>query len=104
MTFQTLLKHYSKKVADNTVAPLLEAHLVHTIITQKTVNDSQMGKNLFYSIRDCKVTALDNLTISFHRRQVNSVKKRFAIEGAGDTLFFRKYTSIKTCEIILTGL
>ena len=49
-TFQTLLKHYSKKVADNVVAPLLEAHLVQTIITQKTVNESQMGKNLFYSI------------------------------------------------------
>ena len=53
--FQTLLKNYSRKVADNVVAPLLEAHLVQTIITQKTVKDSQMGKNRFYSSRDCKV-------------------------------------------------
>ena len=59
-----------------------------------------MGKNLFYSMRDCKVTTLGNLTISFYKRQENLFKKKPANEGAGDTLIFRKHTSIKACELI----
>ena len=66
--FKTLLRHYSKKFSDDAIAHLLEAHVVQTVTTKKPFSDSRMGNNLFYSMRDCKVTILDHLNISFHRR------------------------------------
>ena len=66
--FKTLLSYYSKIFSDDALEHLLEPHLVQTVTTIKPFSDSRMRMNLFYSMRNWKVTILDHLNISFHRR------------------------------------